>query len=411
MSISTAAVPEDTRSPLRRLFTSRSFVALFFSNAFGFGGEQMRLAAQSWWILEEGGSNTEMGLAAGLRIIPILIVSLYAGVMIDRLGGKRVLIAERILLVVFSLTTAFVLFSDQAQIWHIIVLSTAAGTTLAMGYPATQTLVADVTPSDLRQSANSMNQLGYAVGKTLGPLLAGILIAIRDAAVAFIGLAAVYGVALLATFGVATKRPERIQGESAIREIMNGLAYIRQTSVLMWLILMAFSVIFFSFFFPLIPAYAQDVLDANEIQFGWMWGAMAIGQGMAAVTIGAIGGFRNKALGPVVGGLIFGIGMIAFGLSETYWMSLVFLFVTGVGIPIWVTSVLTLLQNHTEPEYRGRVLAIYAVSMQGTALGWMFGGFLLDTIGNFPTVLVSIVGAWGIMVIAYASSKELRSAR
>ena len=61
---------EDKRSPLRRLFTSRSFMALFISNALGFGGEQMRLAAQSWWILDEGGSKSEMGIAAGLRVIP-----------------------------------------------------------------------------------------------------------------------------------------------------------------------------------------------------------------------------------------------------------------------------------------------------------------------------------------------------
>ncbi len=74
---------EDTRSPLRRLISSRSFVALFAANALAFGGEQMRFAAQSWWILDEGGSKSEMGLAAGLRFIPVIIISLYAGVMID----------------------------------------------------------------------------------------------------------------------------------------------------------------------------------------------------------------------------------------------------------------------------------------------------------------------------------------
>lgn len=402
---------KDSRSPLRRLFSSRSFVAYFLSNALGFGGEQMRLAAQSWWILEEGGSKTEMGLAAGLRLFPIVVVSLFAGVMIDRFGGRRVLILERVILVVLSLVTALVLFSGRAEIWHIIVLSTIAGTTLAMGYPSTQSLVPQVSPPDLLQSANSMNQLGNALGRTLGPLLASILIAVRDAAVAFIGLAVIYAISLLATFGIGAKTQQRSTTGSALGEIGNGLRYIRRTPVLMWVILMAYSIVFFSFFFPIVPVYARDVLDTSELEYGWMWVALAVGQAVTAVAIGLTGGFQNKTLGPVAGALIFGLGLTAFGLSETYWLSLIFLFITGVGIPLFITSIVTLLQQYSDPSYLGRVMAVYAISIQTIAAGWLIGGFLLDTIGNFPTVVVSVAGAWGIVAIAYASSKDLRRAR
>ncbi len=371
----------------------------------------MRLAAQSWWILDQGGSKTEMGLAAGLRLFPLVLVSLYAGVMIDRFGGRRVLILDRTILVVLSLVTAFVLLSGQAEIWHIILLSTIAGTTIAMGYSSTQALVPQVSPPDLLQSANSMNQLGNALGRTLGPLLAGVLIAIRDAGLAFIGLAVVYAIAVFATFGIGAKTPRLSATGSALGEIADGLRYIRRTPVVMWVILMAFSIIFFSFFFPIIPVYARDVLNTSEIEFGWMWGALAIGQAATAVAIGATGGFRNKSLGPIAGGLVFGLGLIAFGLSETYWLSLIFLVITGAGIPLFITSVITLLQDHSDPAYLGRVMAVYAISVQTLAAGWLIGGFLLDTIGNFPTVLVSVAGAWGIVAIAYASSKELRNAR
>ncbi len=152
MTATPGSVIEDTRSPLRRLFTSRSFVALFLSNALGFGGEQMRLAAQSWWILDEGGSNTVMGLAAGLRVVPVIILTLYAGVLIDRFGGKRVLILERMLLILLAIATGAILLFDQVEIWHIVILSTAAGATIALGVPATQTLVPEVVPKDLLQS-------------------------------------------------------------------------------------------------------------------------------------------------------------------------------------------------------------------------------------------------------------------
>ncbi|MCI0852786.1 MAG: MFS transporter, partial [Chloroflexi bacterium] len=106
MSTESESRSEDKRSPLRRLFSSRSFMALFAANGLAFGGEQMRLAAQSWWILDEGGSKTEMGLAAGLRFIPVIIISLYAGVMIDRFGGKRMMIIERGVLIFLAIVTA-----------------------------------------------------------------------------------------------------------------------------------------------------------------------------------------------------------------------------------------------------------------------------------------------------------------
>ena len=106
-----------------------------------------------------------------------MIIALYAGVLIDRVGGKRVLILERILLIFLAAITDLILLFDQVEIWHIIVLSTITGSTIALGLPTTQSLVPQVVSEEDRQAANSMNQLGYATGRTLGPLEAGILIA------------------------------------------------------------------------------------------------------------------------------------------------------------------------------------------------------------------------------------------
>lgn len=170
------------------------------------------------------------------------------------------------------------------------------------------------------------------------------------------------------------------------------------------------ALIFFAILFPVIPVYARDVLNVDGVKYGWMWGAMAIGQGTSAITIAAAGGFRNKAIGLIAAGVAFGVGGVGFGLSEIYWLSLVFLFVTGIGIPLWVSSIITLLQDHSDPEYRGRVMAVYAISLQGISVGWMLGGLLLDQIGNFPTVLVATAGGIAILLIALAASKDLRHA-
>lgn len=400
----------DTRSPLRRLFSSRSFMALVISNALGFTGEQMRLAAQSWWILEQGGSKTEMGVAAGLRVIPILIITLYAGVLIDRVGGRRILIIERMFLILLAALTGLILLFDQVEIWHVIVLSTLAGSTIALGTPATQTLAADVVSADLRQSANSMNQLGNSMGRTLGPLLAGVLISVRSAALALFGLAIVYFVALIATFGIRSKHIPQDSSESALRQIIDGFVHIKQASVLLWTNLLGLSFIPLAMLYPMIPVYAQDVLEVGEVGFGGLWGAVAIGQGTGAILIGSRGGFKRKSLGAIAGAGIFGIGLIGFGLSETYWLSFTFLLLNGLGLPLVVTSAITLLQDHSKPEYRGRVMAVWAIMLQGVALAWMLGGFLLDVIGPVPTMFVAVGVGWALVLIPFFASKDFRRA-
>ncbi|MDP6667200.1 MAG: MFS transporter [Dehalococcoidia bacterium] len=407
----TAVLREDTRSPLRQLFTSRSFVALFITNTLAFGGEQMRFAAQSWWILDEGGSKTEMGLAAGLRVVPVVIITLYAGVLIDRVGGKRILMIVQAFLILLAIITGLILLIDRVQVWHVVVLSTIAGSTIALGAPSRQTLVPEVVPKDILLQANSMNQLGTAAGRTLGPLAAGALIAIRSAALALFGLAVVYGLALIATLNIrAMGQRKSVSDESALSQIRSGFSYIRSNPVLLWTIVSSISSIFLAMIYPIIPVYARDVLEVGEVKFGWMWGAVAVGQATGAFVIASKGGFPKKSLNLVAGVGVFGVGLIGFGLSEIYWVSLVFLFVNGLGIPLILTSWMTLLQEHAATEYRGRVMAVYSIAIQGTSAGWLLGGYLLDVIGGFPTVLATVIGSLGIVVIAIAASKDFRNA-
>ncbi len=391
--------------------TTQGFLALVVSNALGFGGEQMRIAAQSWWILEEGGSNTAVGLAAGLRVIPVVLITLYAGIMIDRFGGKKVLLVERWLLVALALATAFILLSDGAQIWHIVAISTLAGATIALGMPATQTLVPEIVPAEQRSSANLFNQLGPSAGRTIGPLLAGILIAIRNAATAFFGLTVLYLLAVAVTMRLPASRTFTEPRGSALHQIADGLRYILRTPVLFWvLFLQTFSTIFFGLMFPLIPAIAVDVLDASEVQFGWMWGALAIGQALTAIVLAVMGGFRRNFFSILAAPIVYTAFLVPLSLTESFLASVAFLVGIGVAFPLWVAALTTMVQNFCAPEYRGRVMAVWAMSVQGLSVSWILGGWLIDQFGIFPTAMVAVGGGWFILLIPMIVSRDLRRA-
>ena len=400
----------DTCSNFRRLLTTHGFVTLVVADTLVFAGEQMRIVAQSWWILDEGGSNTAVGLAAGLRLIPIVLISLYAGVMIDRFGGKRVLLVERWLLVALALATALFLLSDGIKLWHMVALSTIAGATIAIGLPASQTLIPEIVPADLRPSANLLYQVGPSAGRTFGPLLAGMLIAVRNASTAFFGLTAVYVVATAVTLRLPASRTAATAPGSAIQQIADGYRYIRRTPVLFWVLILAtFPPIFFLMLLPLVPAIAVEVLDASAVEFGWMWGVLSISGAMTAMLLATLGGIRRNVAAFVAAALIISACLVAFSLTHTYWLALVFLCGMGIAFPLWIAAEMTLLQNFSAPEYRGRVMAVYGMIWQGVSVSWLVGGWLIDVAGIFPTALVAAGGSCTTLIIAMIASKELRS--
>jgi MFS family permease len=403
--------PAKKQSPLTSLLRSRSFVALFASSTLGVTGENMRIAAQSWWILDVGGSNTQVGLAAGLRIIPLFILTLYAGVLVDRVGGKRVMIAMRSVLLLLAVATALILFSANPQIWQVITIAVVAGGVIAFGMPASQTLVAEIVPEDIRPSANSLFQVGSSVGSTAGPLLVSVLIAVRDAGTAFLGLVTVYAISILGALGITSARQQTTSDESTWKQLIEGFRYVRRTPILLWIITLDFAIVFYGMVMPIVPAYATQVLDASAVQYGWMWGALALGQGLTGLVMAIFGVFKRSYLMLVSAASVFTVGMVIFGLSETYLVSLGGLFVTGIAFPLWGATLITLVQKHSDARYRGRVLAIFSIpAFQGGSVAWMLGGVLLDAIGEFETVAVCLVGGWVMLLAALAFSRDLRNA-
>ena len=161
--------------------------------------------------------------------------------------------------------------------------------------------------------------------------------------------------------------------------------------------------------YPLVPAIAVQVLDTSEVQFGWMWGGISIGQTSVAILLASLGGIRRNGAAMVAAPLIYSPCLVFFGLTHTYMLALVFLVGIGFAFPLWIAAGATLLQNFTAPEYRGRVMAVYGIALQSLSISWLLGGWLIDVIGIFPTVLVALGGGWTVLMTAMIASKELRS--
>ncbi|MCH8829390.1 MAG: MFS transporter [Planctomycetes bacterium] len=394
--------------PAVRLLSIRPFRALVAGNFSNFMGVELRIMAQSWLILELGASQIWVGAATGLRVIPAILLGLFAGVMVDRLGGRVVLIWERSLLLALAVLTAVVVVSGAVTLWQIVVLSIVSSAVLAIGMPAMQTLVISYVPKSALQAGNSMNMLTNSMARAIGPLSGGFLIAGFGLGSPFLALIGLYALSLFFSFRLPKTERSPRRTTSAIREIADGLKYIRSNPVVLRLMILAFSVIFNATFVPIIPVYARDRFDVGETGFGVMLAAWAIGQGASALWIVSKRDWERK-IPPILGSTVmFVVSVSTFALSTSFPLTLLSLALVGAAIPIWASSTITLLQTQSDPKMIGRVMSVFSLSLQSMMFGWFLGAWIGTIIGNAQMILIgtAIYAVLNIGIIF--SSRELR---
>lgn len=376
-------------NPAVGLFANAPFRALFFGNFGNAMGIELRLMAQAWLILELGGSQVWVGAANGLRVVPFIAITLVAGVWVDRLGGRILILIERSLLIGLAVITALLVITDVIVLWHVVVLSVAASSALAIGMPSMQSMMRDIVPVSNLQVAQSLNGLAFSFARAISPVGGGFLIAGFGLGSPWLALIGLYALAI----GFALKLPrhhaEPKESKPMLREILAGFGYIRTNPVIARLMILSFSTILAGTVLPIIPVYARERFDVGATGFGIMMASFALGQGCAAIFIITSGGWERKAIPIVIAATMWGTGMIVFGFSTSFPLSLAALFITGAAVPVWVSSVLPLLQLQTERPMFGRVMSVYALSFEGFTLSWLVGAWVGQLIGNHWMLLGS----------------------
>ena len=160
--------------------------------------------------------------------------------------------------------------------------------------------------------------------------------------------------------------------------------------------------------FPLMPEYATKILDVGPVGFGIMSTALGVGLAIGSVSV-AISGLPRRVMPTIiVTSFIWDFGMIGFGFSRIYPLTLAFLFVMGIAGMIWMNAMTNLFQREAIGEMRGRVMALYSIGMGLFPLGWTFGGTLSALIGNEMTVIVSALGGTPLILLAMLLTPGLR---
>ena len=405
-------LPSPNNQEGRFLNLPRTFRALNFRNfrLYWFGqivsttGTWMQIIAQSWLVYSMTDSPLMLGVVNFIGLLPVVPISLFGGVMSDRISRRKLIISSELVLMSQAFMMAFLTWSGHIQIWHIIVLSFVLGAASAFEQPARLALIADTVGKEDLSNAVALNASVYNTARIIGPVLAGILVAqIGETGCFFINGISYFAVILaLIAMHLPSQETRSESDTTIIVSMVDGFRYIWNHSTIRGLLLIVAVSSFLTLpYIALMPVFAVDVLRV---------GAEGLGLLLTAVGVGAIGGtlivanLKSKHRGSwlTISNIISPLLLILFCISQTYLISLLLLLTVGATNAIRQTLANSFIQLNVKERYHGRVMSVFNLLFSGMSrTGALTIGGIAEFIGAPFAIGVGASFSFIIGVVIY----------
>ena len=412
MGLISALITGNKGNEIFRSLKYRNFRLFFMGQSLSLIGTWMQRLAMSWLVYRISHSVVILGIVAFAGQIPSILLTPVAGVVADRYNRHKMLIATQALAMFQAVLLAGVVFTHTVNIPYLIVLSICLGIINAFDMPIRQSFVIHmIDKKEDIGNAVAINSSMVNTAKLLGPSIAGIIIAAAGEGPCFVLNALSYliviGTLVVMKINVAKPQTAPRKVWHQLREGFRytfGFAPVRNLILLLALVSLTGMP-----YMVLMPVFAKDILHGGAQTLGFLTGASGIGALAGAIYLAS----RKSVLGlgrviPAAAAL-FGAALICFALSQTTWLSMVFLFLAGLGMMLQMAACNTVLQTMVEDEIRGRVMSFYAVAFTGTMpFGSLMAGGLAKIIGAPSTLLIG--GSFCVLaaVLFYTQLPKIR---
>jgi len=385
-----------------RALRHRNFRLYWCGQLFSLTGTWMQNVAQGWLVYRLTDSPLALGLVGFVGSLPILLFSLFGGVIADRLHKRNLLLATQTAAMLQALILATLTVTGLIQVWQIIVLALLLGTVHAFDTPARQAFVIELVGKEDLMNAIALNSSVFNATRIIGPAIAGVLISLIGEAGAFYINAFSFLATIAALLLMRVEAVNHSDGETVWRNLIAGLRYIKQTPIVRTLLsLIAVSSLFGMSAVALMPVFAKDILQVGPTGLGFLTAAIGGGALSGALTLASLGNFQRKGLLLSIGNLAFPSMLLLFALSRSFPLSLLFLIGGGWGLITQNALTNTLLQTSVPDHLRGRVMSVYALMFLGMMpLGNLQAGVVAEHLGAPVAVVLgaSVVGGYALWV-------------
>jgi MFS family permease len=390
----------------------RDFRLLWLGQIVSVTGSQMQSVAIHWHVYLLTKSALALGMVGLFRGLPLILCSLIGGVVADAVNRKRLMMATQSVMLASAALLTLATLAGLQSVWPIYLLTAAAAGATAFDIPARQALMPQLVPPADFPNAVSLSIVVFNLATILGPSFAGFLLASHGPAIVYAANALSFLAVIIALVQMrASGRPSEgneLATPVSFAALKEGLRFVRRTPIIVQTMMLDFAATFFASASALLPIFAEELLHVGARGLGLLAAAPAVGSVITALGMARTGGFRRQGRVVIISVAVFGFATIGFGLSRTFWFSMLMLGLTGAADTVSTVLRQTIRQFATPDKLRGRMTSINMVFfMGGPQLGEVEAGVVAALIGAPLSVAVGGIGSVVAAIWAAVKGKSL----
>jgi MFS family permease len=379
----------------------RNFRLLWLGQLVSLSGSTMQAAAILWHVsllVPPERRGLALGAVGLVRIVPIIVFSLLAGVAADALNRRKLMLAAQAVMALLAVALAFVTLRGHVTLWQLYALTALSSAVSSFDTPARQALVPNLVPRQHLPNALSLNTIAGQFASVAGPSLGGLLIAAAGVGWVYVvnaaSFAAVIG-ALVLMRGTSGRASEAAPRDLSAGAAVDGLRFVFRTPLIRSTMLLDFFANFFASAIALLPIFAQDILNVGAQGYGWLYAAPAVGAALASLAMArSIDRVEHRGRALVWAVVVYGLATVVFGLSRHFVLSFVCLAVFGAADTVAMVFRHVIRQLATPDHLRGRMTAVNMIFYAGgPQLGELEAGLMAQWLSAPFSVITGGIAA------------------
>lgn len=397
---------------VRKIFSSlkyRNFRLFWIGQAISLIGTWMQSIGQAWLILKLTDSPFLLGLIGAAQYMPILVLSIFAGSVVDRFPKRHIIILTQSLMAILALILWLLTAKGIVNYWHILILASLLGLATSLDVPARQAFMISLVGRDSLMNAIALNSTTFNLARLIGPAIAGLLIAKVGIATTFLlnGISfipVIIGLFMIDIDGL----PGGSNKKNVLEGVKEGLVYIKNNTIVFNVIMLMFIVSLFAINFNVvIPVYSKYIFHNDPEIFGFLMSSLGVGSILGAILVALSSSRSPNPFFLIMGAIILSAFQMLIAFVTGLYPAMLVLFFIGFGVIIFTALANITVQLNTPDELKGRAMSVYSLVFMGvTPIGNLFIGGIADVFG--VRISIFIGGVLGLVPSLYYLRKFLK---
>lgn len=371
---------------------------------------QMNFFANGYLAFELTGKAASIGLISLGFGIPMILLSLPAGVIADRYSKRMILLTSQAATVATSLAMAALVLAGEVKVWQMALISFFQGIAFVFQVPARQSLITEIVQPDNMLNAIALNSSGFNACRVIGPPFAGWVIGLPWMGIkgAYILMTVLYALVIPGLLKIPEFLHIAAKGTKGWESFVQGISYIRGNPVLIALLALSLAPIILGMpFQALMPVFAKNIFAVGPTGLGTLMTANGIGAIIGSVAIASFSSMRRPGMVQLALGAFFGLSLTVFSFSSSFYAALPILVLVGIASAAYLALNSTLIMGHSEQRFHGRVMSVYILIFSFMPLGNMIMSLFADifgvqaAVGTGAILLAAVVITFGLLIRPY----------